>query len=126
MAIFFLCLFAFHSPVSLSTSRLSLFVRKPTALGLGSTLLTPFKLNYLTKDCVSNKVTLRGTWGLDLQHINLRETHNQTHKRLKLSETFKTDGEGNGNPLQDSCLENSRDRGAWRATVHGLQRIRHD
>ena len=27
-------------------------------------------------------------------------------------------GEGNGNPLQDSCLENAMDRGAWRATVH--------
>ena len=29
-------------------------------------------------------------------------------------------GEGNGNPLQYSCLENSMDRRAWRATVHGV------
>ena len=29
-------------------------------------------------------------------------------------------GEGTGNPLQYSCLENSMDRGAWRATVHGV------
>ena len=29
-------------------------------------------------------------------------------------------GEGNGNPFQYSCLENSMDRGAWRATVHGV------
>ena len=28
--------------------------------------------------------------------------------------------EGNGNPLQDSCLRNPTDRGAWRATVHGV------
>ena len=28
-------------------------------------------------------------------------------------------GGGNGNPLQDFCLENPMDRGAWRATVHG-------
>ena len=28
-------------------------------------------------------------------------------------------GKGYGNPLQDSCLENSMDRAAWRATVHG-------
>ena len=28
-------------------------------------------------------------------------------------------GEGNRNPLQYSCLENSMDRGAWWATVHG-------
>ena len=27
-------------------------------------------------------------------------------------------GLGNGNPLQDSCLENPKDRGAWRAIVH--------
>ena len=27
-------------------------------------------------------------------------------------------GEGNGNPLQHSCLENFMDRGAWHATVH--------
>ena len=29
-------------------------------------------------------------------------------------------GEGNGNPLPYSCLENSMDRGAWWATVHGV------
>ena len=29
-------------------------------------------------------------------------------------------GEGNGNPLQDSCLENPMDRGAWKAAVHGV------
>ena len=29
-------------------------------------------------------------------------------------------GEGNGYPLQYSCLENSRDRGTWRAIVHGI------
>ena len=29
-------------------------------------------------------------------------------------------GKGNGNPLQYSCLENSMDRGAWRATVHAV------
>ena len=32
----------------------------------------------------------------------------------------KSPGEGNGNPLQCSCLENSLDRGAWWATVHGV------
>ena len=29
-------------------------------------------------------------------------------------------GEGNGNPLQCSCLENPMDRRAWQATVHGV------
>ena len=32
----------------------------------------------------------------------------------------KPTGEGNGNPLQYSCLENSTDRGAWQAIVHGV------
>ena len=32
--------------------------------------------------------------------------------------------EGNGNPLQYSCLENPRDRGAWQATVHGVAKSR--
>ena len=30
----------------------------------------------------------------------------------------RSPGEGNGNPLQYSCLQNPMDRGAWRATVH--------
>ena len=32
----------------------------------------------------------------------------------------RSPGEGNGNPLQYSCLENPMDRGAWCATVHGV------
>ena len=32
----------------------------------------------------------------------------------------RSSGVGNGNPLQYSCLENSIDRGAWQATVHGV------
>ena len=45
----------------------------------------------------------------------------------------RSPGEGNGNPLNYSCLENSMDRGAWQAIVHGTaknghgsQRIGHD
>ena len=34
--------------------------------------------------------------------------------------------EGNGYPLQYSCLENSMDRGVWWATVYGAQRVGHD
>ena len=30
-------------------------------------------------------------------------------------------GEGNGNPLQYSCLENSMDRGVWQSIVHGVR-----
>ena len=38
----------------------------------------------------------------------------------------KYPGEGNGNPLQYSWLENPMDGGAWWATVHGSQRVGHN
>ena len=37
----------------------------------------------------------------------------------------RSPGEGNGNLLQYSCLENLMDRGAWQARVHGVIRVRH-
>ena len=36
----------------------------------------------------------------------------------------RSSGVGNGNPLQYTCLENSMDREAWRAAVHGVAQIR--
>ena len=38
----------------------------------------------------------------------------------------RSPGEGDGNLLQYSCLENPKDRGAWGATVHGVARVGHD
>ena len=38
----------------------------------------------------------------------------------------RSPGEGNGNPFQYSCLENSMGRGAWRLQSMDLQRVRHD
>ena len=43
---------------------------------------------------------------------------------LFLSYTSNTYGEGNGTPLQYSCLENPMDGGAWRAAVHGVAKSR--
>ena len=39
-------------------------------------------------------------------------------------ELGRSSGEGNGYPLQYSCLENSMDRGGWQATVHGVTKRR--
>ena len=57
-------------------------------------------------------------------------------KNLPASADFKDEGsipgsersagEGNGYPLQYSCLEKLMNRGAWQAIVHGVERIRHD
>ena len=38
----------------------------------------------------------------------------------------RSSGGRHGNPLQDSCLENPMDRGAWRATVHGVTKSGND
>ena len=50
----------------------------------------------------------RGRWGLD------------TTERLHFHFSLSCIGEGNGNPLQCSCLENPRDREAWWAAVYGV------
>ena len=39
---------------------------------------------------------------------------------MKIEKLAMSVGEGIGNPLQRSCLENPRDRGPWRAAVHGV------
>ena len=42
-----------------------------------------------------------------------------------IPELGRSPGEGNGNPLQYSCLGNPMVREAWQATVHGVTRVRH-
>ena len=44
-------------------------------------------------------------------------TYKYTHTHIYI-------GEENGNPLQYSCLENPKDRGAWQATVHRVAKSR--
>ena len=41
---------------------------------------------------------------------------------VECSDEIWSTGEGNGNPLQYSCLENPMDGGAWQAAVHGVAR----
>ena len=43
-----------------------------------------------------------------------------------IPESGRSPGEGNGNPLQYSHLENPKDRGAWQATIHVAARVGHD
>ena len=49
---------------------------------------------------------------------NMRHVYSLQNERK--SSGNGTDGEGNGAPLQYSCLENPMDRGAWWAAVHGV------
>ena len=47
-----------------------------------------------------------------------------TTERLHFHFSLSCTGEGNGNPLQCSCLENPRDGGAWWAAVYGVAQSR--
>ena len=56
---------------------------------------------------------------------NLPENADDARDMGSIPESGRSSEEGNGNPLQYSCLENPTDRGTWQATVHGSQRVRH-
>ena len=58
-----------------------------------------FDLHFLVAQIVKNLPAMWETW-------------------CSVSGLGRFPGEGNGNPLQYSCLENPMDRGAWQATVH--------
>ena len=53
---------------------------------------------------------------------NLLANAGDTRDTDSISGSGNSPGEGNGKPLQYSCLKNSIDRGAWQATVHGVCR----
>ena len=52
--------------------------------------------------------------------INAKQKHLRGEARFQLGAARTGVGEGNGTPLQYSCLENPMDGGAWRAAVHGI------
>ena len=51
---------------------------------------------------------------------NLSDNAGDTGNAGSVSGLGRSPGVGNGNPLQYSCLENLMDRGAWKASVHGV------
>ena len=57
-----------------------------------------------------------------LQPMGRKES--DTTERLYFHFSLSWIGEGNGNPLQCSCLENPRDGGAWWAAVYGVAQSR--
>ena len=57
---------------------------------------------------------------LKLLSCSMLWTSQQQGLPLSVLQLGRFPGEGNSNPLQDSCLENPMDRGAWWATVHGV------
>ena len=65
---------------------------------------------------------------INIQYINMGFPGGSVIKNLpanagdmgSIPELGRSPGEGNGSPLQYSCLENPTDREAWRATVQGV------
>ena len=60
----------------------------------------------------------RGVWWVAVHGVSQSQTQ---LKRLSMHACI---GEGNGNPLQCSCLENLRDGGAWWAAIYGVAQSR--
>ena len=61
---------------------------------------------------------------LSSQVVTGKESTWNTGELGLIPRSKRSPGEGNGNPLQHSCLENSMDRGAWWATAHGVANSR--
>ena len=57
---------------------------------------------------------------MDIAQLNGKESACNMGDLGSVPGSGKSPAEGNGNPLQNSCLENSMDRGAWWATVRGV------
>ena len=67
--------------------------------------LPPYPWASLVAQSVKNLPAMRETWVLSVGWEDLEKG-------------IASPGEGNGNPLQYSCLKNPKNRGAWQATVH--------
>ena len=75
------------------------------------------------------KYKLTFTWAVNLQQSqvalvvkNLNTNVGDLRDRGLVHGLERSPIEGNGNPFQHFCLENSKDRGDWQATVHGVTR----
>ena len=97
-------------------------------MSTGGRLLCPTKpyeaaLPFKGSRSSSQFIRLKCCPGSDREPISLMWTHVKLRLNMCLNSkvfTYKVLGEGNGNPLQDSCLENPMDGGAWQATYHAV------
>ena len=78
-------------------------------------------LTFLSLGLSAHKLeTVKPTWWL-----SGKESTCQCGRQGSILVWGRSPGEGNGNPLQDACLENPMDRGAWWVIVQGSQRVGH-
>ena len=82
---------------------------------------------FLVAQMVKNPPATRETWVPSLDWEDPLEKRKATHSSIlawRIQWTVQSIREGNGNPLQYSCLENPMDRGAWWAAVHAVAKSR--
>ena len=78
--------------------------------------------------CVQNHTHTHTTYIYTYTHIRLPSSSDSKEFALNVGDpgsipgSGRFSGEGNGNPLQYSCLENPIDRGAWWPIVHGVSK----
>ena len=73
----------------------------------------------------SSTLAWKIAWTEELGGLQSTESlESDTTERLHFHFSLSCIGEGNGNPLQCSCLENPRDGGAWWAAVYGVSQSR--
>ena len=75
-------------------------------------------LMFSSKSFIMSRLSCRSSMHFEFTFVyGVRECSNFIHLHVAIQ---FSPGEGNGNPLQYSCLENPMDRGAWWDTVHGI------
>ena len=80
-----------------------------------------WRSNILTMALHSSTVARKIPWMEEPGRLqSMGSLESDTTERLHFHFPLSCIGEGNGNPLQCSCLENPRDGGAWQAAVHGV------
>ena len=121
-------IFTFSS-VPISTPPLNTFLLCPMPPSIWSieptspdrTTRSPPKLSWSTKP--SRQSVFKQTCGSQSGKYIALKSLDMT-ERLHFHFSLSCIGEGNGNPLQCSCLENPRDRGAWWTAVYGVAQSR--
>ena len=80
--------------------------------------------NPCQSSCLGNSMD-RGAWWAAIYGVVQSQTRlSDTTERLHFHFSLSCIGEGNGNPLHYSCLENPRDGGAWWAAIYGVVQSR--
>ena len=73
-----------------------------------------------TFDCIYFCIASIFNTGASLVAQSAKKSACEAGDLSSISGSGRSPGEGNGSPLQFSCLENPMNRGAWRVTVHGV------